>query len=88
MFFLSSEFVIFIWWVSFNTDVQYCTFYTVPRKKALVMVIDKLPFLYRVHQSDQIKSFKFIFISEFGGTFHAESVNFSSSFFNEVMLEF
>lgn len=52
------------------------------------MVIDKLPFLYRVHQSDQIKSFKFIFISEFGGTFHAESVNFSSSFFNEVMLEF
>jgi len=78
MFFLSSEFVIFIWLVTFSTGAVHCTFYTVPggEKKSLVMVIDNLPFLYRVHQSVQIKSFNFVFISESGGTFHAESVNF------------
>ena len=58
------------------------------KKKSLVIVIDNLPFLYRVWQSVQIKSFNFVFISESGGTFNAESVNFSSLCFKEIMHEF
>lgn len=52
------------------------------------MGIDNLPVLNRVRQSVQIKSFNFVFISEPGGTFDAESVIFSSSCFKEIMPEF